>query len=709
MTATILVVDDEHELRKLLVRVLEREGFVVEQAQGALEALELVKKSLSKENDKPPIDLVLLDVALPDMNGMTLFAKMQRDERLRQIPVIFLTGDTEYQQKARAFEAGAVDYITKPFQRKDLVLRIRAHIRDKRQREEEKATAAGIATQAQLSLSEVEQRFSALVRNSFHLVVELDANLNIVYASPNHLEILSLSPADLTGTPWPMHTHEEEQQEIITSLTEILGSGAEKRLLIQFRDGGKHWRWLDACGSIIKTGTGDTHLLLVSRDITHSKETERYLQHLALHDSLTGLSNRERFTNELEQVLNAAQSKAAPYAVMYVDLDNFKLINDRHGHLVGDQVLRAAGTFFQRNVKAAAMIARFGGDEFCLLLRSTSAEEAAAIARQLCDDLGRNPIHYAGKRHRLTLSIGLAQAEPNIGVTEILSRANTALHVAKSRGKNRYCLYESNSAELVHVKKSAEWFQRVQEGLDDSRFEAWYQPLIKLQTGAISHYEALIRYRDDDGRIHGPAAFLSSAERYNLMPQVDRYMIRRVLHHLSEIPDIEVSINLSGSSVNDAAIATYILQCFDEAAIDPRRVTFEITETVFMTNLTQARTIVQSLQAFGCHFALDDFGAGFSSLNYLRHLPVTIVKVDGSFIKEMHADPVNLMLLKSINEIAHLLGKATVAEWIEDQKTFETLREIGFDYGQGYYLGKPLSPEELRSLLSNGSVPVISG
>lgn len=687
-TATILVVDDEPELRRLLTRVLESEGLQVIAAPGALEALALLKESTSLDNQQPAIDLALLDVALPGMNGMTLFSKMQQDERIRLIPVIFLTGDTEYQQKARAFEAGAVDYITKPFHRKDLLLRIRAHLREKFQREMEQQKVAGLANQAQMSLIETEQRFSALVRNSFHLVCELDSELCITYASPNHHEILHLNPSSLLGTPWVSHIHPTEREDVLEGLKEILRTDCEKRLLLQIRDGSKNWRWLDACGSVLKTGGGESHLLLVSRDITHSKETERYLQHLALHDSLTGLANREHFTNELEKVVNS-HPEGGHWAVMYLDVDNFKIINDRYGHMYGDQVLRSVGAYLKRAFGKAKVVARFGGDEFCILIEMEDHDAAQRFAADVCHQVNLTPLYAAGKRHRVTFSIGVAMLEGRLSVNEFILRANNALHIAKSQGKNRCFLYRSDSQELRLVHRSAEWFQLIQEALDESRFEAWYQPLIDIHTGEISNYEALIRYRNKQGDVHGPSAFLSSAERYSLMSQIDRYMIRHILHEISRIPDFNVSINLSGSSVTDPNIVAYILQCFDETGVNPQRVTFEITETVFMTNLVQARAIVEDLQGHGCRFALDDFGSGFSSLNYLRHLPVTVVKVDGSFIKEMHADPVNLMLLKSINEIAHLLGKQTVAEWIEDNASLHALRNIGFDYGQGFYTGKP--------------------
>lgn len=715
--STILVVDDEHEFRKLLVRILELEGFRVVAASEALEALDILRRSIhGRSGDGDPaspidpgatepengqaeagigaIDIALLDVALPGMNGMTLFSRMQQDERLRQIPVIFLTGDLKYESKERAFEAGAVDYITKPFQKKELVVRIKAHIRERRQREREQQDAAGLTFEAALSLEEAEQRFSAVVRNSFHLVSELDSGLGLIYASPNHPEMLGINPEALMGHAWMAFLQESEREELLRQLRELLATGADQRTLIQVRDGTGHWRWLDLCASRFYTRQGEAHLLLVSRDITHAKEAERYLQHLAHHDSLTGLANRERFTDELAAII-AAHPNGAPYAVVYADVDNFKLINDRHGHFIGDHVLRDVGALLKRSFGAdARLLSRFGGDEFCAILHARDIDHAQELGNRICQTIARNPILSSGERHRITLSMGMAQMDARVGVTEVLTRANNALHVAKSNGRNRCCVYRSDSNDLQHIRSSADWFSKILEALEESRFVIHYQPIVSLETGIAAHSEALIRYRDEDGRLCGPGAFLPVAERYDLMPQLDRHVVRLVLADMAAHPELRASINLSGGSVTDPNMAGYILQCFDETGVAPERTVFEITETAFMTNLMQAREMVERLQTLGCIFALDDFGAGFSSLNYLRTLPVDMVKIDGSFIREVDADPVSLALLKSINEIAHLLGKATVAEWVENAATCRILRSIGVDYAQGYYCGRPAPLDE---------------
>jgi len=387
----------------------------------------------------------------------------------------------------------------------------------------------------------------------------------------------------------------------------------------------------------------------------------------------------------------------APYGVIYADVDNFKLINDRHGHFIGDQVLHDVGDFLTRALgDDAVVVSRFGGDEFCILVHAADYQAAQAIGERTCQMIAHNPILSSGERHRITLSIGIALMEANLSVKEVLSRANMALHVAKSSGRNRCCVYRSDSSELLRVRRSAEWFQRIQEGLEEARFKVWYQPIINLCTGEVSYYEGLIRFTDQDGHVHSPAAFLPSAERYSLMTQIDRYMVNRIFSDLIAYPDMRVSINLSGSSITDSSLGVFLEQCFSISAVEPSRVTFEITETVFMMNLAQARALVERLQALGCQFALDDFGSGFSSLNYLRNLPVNVVKIDGSFVREIDKDPVSLALLKSINEIAHLLGKKTVAEWIETEETFRILKEIGVDYGQGFYAGKPQPLEALN-------------
>jgi EAL domain-containing protein (putative c-di-GMP-specific phosphodiesterase class I) len=340
------------------------------------------------------------------------------------------------------------------------------------------------------------------------------------------------------------------------------------------------------------------------------------------------------------------------------------------------------------------LVCRHGGDEFCILLRNVSATEAQAEGDRIVLTFRKHPIGIAGNQLGITISAGLAMVEPDTSAEEVLSRANSALHAAKARGKNRCRFYHSGSTEIRTIRNSAEWVSRIEEGLEEKRFEIWYQPMVQLSDSVELCREALLRYRGDDGQLHYPSEFMPGAERYNMMSK---------LADLREHADLHASINLSGNSITEPGMVDFLMSAFEKSGVSPERVIFEITETVFIANLTQAQAMVRHLQDLGCQFALDDFGSGFSSLNYLKNLPVNIVKIDGSFIQSIATDNVDYALLRSINEIAHLLGKRTVAEYVDSDNSWQMLEAIGVDYGQGFHIGKPAP---LRAVgVEDASVP----
>jgi len=679
-TPRILIIEDQDSVCRVLTILLRREKYQPITVRDATSALTLLRSQT--------VELILLDLTLPDMNGMTLFEIIHAQENLRHIPVIFLTGDVALPSKLKAFEAGAVDYITKPFDYKELMARLRVHLRNKTELDARRERAADAAKQAQLSLKAAQQRFNALVQNSYDLVCELTDTLNIAYLSPNHRDILQYEPKELRGTPWLDLIHPEDQEMAMNGLNGILYKATGTQLHLRFKDSENEWRWLETGGSLFSTELGDTRLLLVSRDITKTKETESYLQELALKDPLTGLGNRQMFAEKLAEVINDPKA-ADQNAVVYFDLDNFKLINDTKGHLVGDQVLCSVTRAIKSVLDERHVICRHGGDEFCILLRNVSPMEAQMEGDRIVLTLRKNPIGLAGNQLGITISAGIAMMETNVSADELLSRANSALHAAKAKGKNRCRMYHSGSKEIRTIRSSAEWVTRIEEGLRNRRFEIWYQPMVQLANNTELCREALLRYKGEDGGYHYPSEFMPGAERYNMMSQVDRYVVRSVLEDLAAHEGLCASINLSGNSITEPGMVDFIISAFHKSGVSPDRVIFEITETVFIANLTQAQAMVRHLQELGCQFALDDFGSGFSSLNYLKNLPVNIVKIDGSFIQSIATDNVDFALLRSINEIAHLLGKRTVAEYVDSDNTWQMLESIGVDYGQGFFIGKP--------------------
>lgn len=693
---SILVVEDEETIRELLFAVLEPEGFSVRGAPDGAAALAMLGESSA--------DAILLDLGLPDMDGMQLFETVRARQEFRQVPVICLTGQSDVRSKLRAFEAGAVDYLVKPFDTRELVARLRMQLSRRAMLDQRREATRRIKDKARAWVKVAAQRFDALVSNSSDLVCELDGSLRFVYFSPNHQDILFYDASHLEGAAWPDFIHPSDRERAIEVMRDALQSQTSGRVLLRFRDAEGAWRWLDSAGSIFSSEDGEPRLLLVSRDITEEKQSAARLQHLALHDPLTDLGNRQLFSTELDSFLAGPEPERCG-GVIYLDVDNFKLVNDSKGHHAGDELLRTVASVLQDTLGAAHLICRLGGDEFCVLLRGVTPEEAEALVEQIVENCrhqsGASPANVAmaraasveavsdAARIGVTVSVGLAMIEPDVNAEELLARADSALQAAKRGGKNRWRLYQAESEELRQIRRSADWYHRIHDGIFHDRFEVWYQPVARLGTGAIEWHEALLRFRGEEGRIHSPGEFLPVAERFNIMAQLDRYVIRRVLGDLSVREGWSASINLSGSSITDPAMGDFILNALDKFGVNPARVIFEITETVFITNLPRAQSIVSRLQQNGCSFALDDFGSGFSSLNYLKKLPVKIVKIDGSFIQELRGDPVNLALLRSMNEIAHLLGKSTVAEHVDSAELVPLLTAIGVDHAQGYLIGRP--------------------
>lgn len=663
----------------VLRALLKAAGFEVVEAADGASALSALRQCIP--------DLILLDLTLPDIGGMLLLDLIHAQETHKHVPVFFLTGNLEPPTKVQAFEKGAVDYITKPFNPQELIARIHSHLGRKDELEQRRRAATELAEEAQRSLKQAEERFNALVRNSFDLLCELDDQLRLVYASPNHHDILRCDPEALIGTDWLERVHPEDQLAAEAALLEAQRSGSSFRMLVRFRHSKNTWRWLDVSGSVLAELDSAARLLLVSRDITQAKETEAHLDYLAHHDPLTKLGNRQMFTRELAQML--AAPAGARGAVIFIDLDNFKLVNDTQGHHVGDQVLCAVADLLRSRLRDRSLICRLGGDEFCILQRNVTAEEVMADCQRLLLTMRQNVMGDLGQRLGVTLSVGIAMVEPGIRSEELLSRADSALSAAKIAGKNQARLYLSDNAELAGIRSASEWYQRVQQGLDEQRFELFFQPIVSLGDHSQLCQEALVRYRDEDGELHSPAAFLPAAERYGLMPKLDRYIIRRAVAELAKRDQLRAAVNLSGHSIVEKGMSDFILSCLRHAGVAPSRLIFEITETVFISNMHAAQHFVAAMKKSGCRFSLDDFGAGFSSLSYLRNLPVDFVKIDGSFVDKICQDPADLALLRSINEIAHLLGKSTIAEYIDSEEKLKLLQELGVDYAQGYHLGRP--------------------
>ena len=466
-------------------------------------------------------------------------------------------------------------------------------------------------------------------------------------------------------------------------------------LLIR-RDGNE--LYIESTAAPIRDPLGNvTGGVLVFHDVTESRELNRRLSYAASHDILTELVNRREFESRLERALKSAKARETSYAVLYLDLDQFKIVNDACGHSAGDALLKQLGALLKSKIRWRDTLARLGGDEFGVLLESCTMDEALRTAENLREVINEFRFTWDERSFRLGASIGVVPITPATDdVAALLTAADSACAAAKDAGRNRVYSYQENDIDLMKRRKEMQWAARISNALEENRFELFRQTIQPLQPGLDSgaHYELLLRMRDEGGHLVSPELFIVAAERYGLTPSIDRWVIAQALRWLVSEADERArlslcSINLSGQSLADEKFLPFVIDQFQKSGIDGNLICFEITETAAIASYSQANRFIHALKEIGCRFALDDFGTGLSSFGYLKHFPVDFLKIDGSFVKEILHDPIDREMVRSINEIGHLTGKQTIAEFAENAEIITMLRGIGVDYAQGYGVSEP--------------------
>jgi diguanylate cyclase (GGDEF)-like protein len=417
----------------------------------------------------------------------------------------------------------------------------------------------------------------------------------------------------------------------------------------------------------------------------------------ARHDSLTELLNRKGFYEKLESAFEQVQAQGKMYSLIFLDVDQFKIVNDTSGQKAGDKLLIQIGALVKKELGSSDVIARLGADEFAILLDGYSLSEASKKAEIIKQIINQFRFIYELRMYDIALSIGVVWIDPAAkNISELLSAADLACRMAKEKGGNRVHIYHPSDQELLIHENQMQWISRINQALIEQRFQLYKQRILPLgEADPYEHYELLIRLKDENGQMVSPIQFIPAAERYGLMTKLDRWVVKTALAKMAECYaadcncNLACSINLSGQSFCEQGFLEYLIIQVNSSGLPPASICFEITETVAVSNLSQTIEFMQAVKKIGCKFSLDDFGSGMSSFTYLKNLPVDYLKIDGYFVKSILENKIDYAMVQAINQIGQVMGLKTIAEFVENDAILAELKKIGVDYGQGYGIGEP--------------------
>lgn len=440
---------------------------------------------------------------------------------------------------------------------------------------------------------------------------------------------------------------------------------------------------------------------MVQGALERAEKTEAELRHLADHDPLTGLLNRRRFRSELDQYVSFTARYGGRSAVMVIDIDGLKEVNDRYGHRAGDTLIRRVSEILRERVRTTDLVARLSGDEFAVLMPQTDTAGALQLGEdlraQVVEGLPVNSEHSGA-----TISVGITMfgGQDSAGAESVLVAADQAMYQAKAEGRNRIMLFHA-PGESKGMARTQTTSARIRDALTQNRLRLATQPIRSLASGGIERYELLLRMTGDSGELLPASSFIEAAERSGMVQELDRWVVARALELIGEREragaPVSLHMNISGASVTDLSVLEYIERRLDEGGADPARCTFEITQTARVEDFETAAGFADRLTEFGCEVAIDDYGAGFGPFAYLKKVPFDVIKIDGAFVREMSRNDADQLVVQAIVQIARGLGKQTIAEFVEDENTRTMLRDYGVDMAQGYHLGRPVDSAELTA------------
>ncbi|UCC56688.1 MAG: EAL domain-containing protein [Gammaproteobacteria bacterium] len=560
--------------------------------------------------------------------------------------------------------------------------------------------------QAEIDLLHEKERAQVTLHSIVDAVITTDANGQVEYLNQAAEKLTGWDSDNAHGLPLSRVFSlfdDESRSSIVEPALQSLKSG--KSLTSAYdhilgRNDGSHLSIQYSISPIMSTHDAPFGVVLVFHDVTENRSMARQISYQAAHDQLTGLINRAEFEIRLEYALESARSENAHHALFFLDLDQFKLVNDTCSHAAGDALLRDIAGLLKASLRDSDIIARVGGDEFGVLLKNCSLQKAEEIAGNMLSLIKTTRFESGGSTIETSASIGISMIDSgSASVTEVMKAADLACYAAKDTGRSTIHIFHSSDTELARRHEEMQWVSRLKEAINDDRLLLHYQDIVPVTqgTGARRHFEVLVRMRDEEGGLIKPNLFLSAAENYDMITAVDRWVVEHSFSWYSGRKErLLMSINLSGKSVTDPAFLEFIINKLAEYRIKAEDICFEITETAAIAKLDLAASFMHELHKLGCRFALDDFGSGLSSFAYLRSLPVNYLKIDGSFVRNMDTDQVNAAMVNAINQLGVVIGIETIAEFVENDDIMQKLADIGVDYAQGHGVSLPKPLEDME-------------
>ena len=564
----------------------------------------------------------------------------------------------------------------------------------------------------EIQLFSEKERFLVTLESIDDAVITVDTQERVTYLNPKAVELTGWMSRDAIHQPFDevvklfnVDSGKSRENILRRVFSEQISHRSAKSLFLAHRDG-----YLISVKQLVSPMRDHNNkvigAVIALHDISDAIKMEQNLNYQASHDNLTGLINRTEFENRLRQSIEHCQTDKITHALLYIDLDNFKIVNDTCGYMAGDQLLCHVARILEEKLRRGDILSRLGGDEFGAILESCPIDRAELIASEICQDIQNDAFVWEEHQFNVGVSIGLVKIdESSRHIEQLLILADSSCYAAKDSGRNRVHVYQDNDADMIQKKGEMQWVSRINKALVEDRFVLYFQlisPLNSEEEGL--HFEILIRMWDENKNLIPPGEFLPAAEHYDIIKTIDQWVVRNTFAWLNEHPEITrdvklCSINLSGHSLCDERFLHYLTENLKLCQFPVNKICFEVTETAAIKNLSAASHFIDSIKKLGCSFSLDDFGSGMSSFGYLKQLNIDYLKIDGLFVKDIVHDPVDAAMVRSINEVGQVMGLKTIAEYIESDEILDAIKKIGVNFAQGYAISHPQPLSEIVDLL----------